>query len=498
QARRDALRHGVTTVFDMFTDPNTIDGMTAERESFDTADTAALFSAGMLATVDGGHGTQFGVDVEPLGNGQVAAEWVAARKAEGSDYIKLAYIPDADYMPSLDLATARAVIDAAHSEGLLAVAHISTQAAAMDLLAAGIDGFVHVFADEPVSDAFLRNAKDAGVFVIPTLAIIASADGRGPGAQLLEDEHLSPYLSGAQKASLGADLGGPYPGFDLELARDNVARMHEAGIAILAGSDAPNPGTAHGASLHQELALLTQSGLSALEALRAATSATAAAFSASGRGRIAPGARADIVLVEGDPTQDIAATRAIAHVFRNGVEVVRDIEASASVGDTLPAQLGTFDQDLSAPEGFAWAPTTDSMMGGSSEASLSHVSPGADASGGALLVDTEVFMDFPYPWAGAYLAVIPEGRTGDLSAWAAVEFDVRGTPGNYRLMLFSTNLFGAPPTGHFDVAQEWTRVSVPVDRFSGYKAGQFTGMAIATPMAQGQYKFEIDNVTLVK
>ena len=78
-----------------------------------------------------------------------------------------------------------------------------------------------------------------------------------------------------------------------------------------AGTDAPNSGTAHGASLHGELQLLVEAGLTPTEALAAATSAPAAAFHLTDRGRIAPGLRADLVLVEGDPTADILQTRAI-------------------------------------------------------------------------------------------------------------------------------------------------------------------------------------------
>ena len=69
--------------------------------------------------------------------------------------------------------------------------------------------------------------------------------------------------------------------------------------------------------------LLTRAGLTPVEALWAATRAPADVFKLDDRGRIAPGARADLVLVAGDPTSDIRATRAIARVFKNGYEVPR-------------------------------------------------------------------------------------------------------------------------------------------------------------------------------
>ena len=94
--------------------------------------------------------------------------------------------------------------------------------------------------------------------------------------------------------------------------------LKEEGVPILAGSDCPNIGTAHGVSLHRELELLVQAGLTPLEALRAATSAPAKAFRLKDRGSIKPGLRADLLLVRGEPTQNILATRDIIGVWKEG------------------------------------------------------------------------------------------------------------------------------------------------------------------------------------
>ena len=97
-----------------------------------------------------------------------------------------------------------------------------------------------------------------------------------------------------------------------------VTRLAAAGVPLLAGTDAGSPGTAHGASLHDELHLLVQAGLSPAAALTAATSAPAAAFGLTDRGSIAPGMRADLVLVQGDPEHDITRTRTLEQVWRAG------------------------------------------------------------------------------------------------------------------------------------------------------------------------------------
>jgi imidazolonepropionase-like amidohydrolase len=111
--------------------------------------------------------------------------------------------------------------------------------------------------------------------------------------------------------------------FSAERAMENVRRLHRAGVTILAGDDAASSLAAIGVSLHGELELLTLAGLSPAEALRAATGGPADAFRLADRGRIARGARADLVLVNGNPLEDIRLTRAIDRVFKNGFEVSR-------------------------------------------------------------------------------------------------------------------------------------------------------------------------------
>jgi imidazolonepropionase-like amidohydrolase len=77
-------------------------------------------------------------------------------------------------------------------------------------------------------------------------------------------------------------------------------------------------GLAHEASVHRELRYLVQAGLTPAEALRAATSTTARRFALHDRGRIAPGQRADLLLVSGDPTASISDTLNIRAIRRRG------------------------------------------------------------------------------------------------------------------------------------------------------------------------------------
>ncbi|MGH7710161.1 MAG: amidohydrolase family protein, partial [Gemmatimonadaceae bacterium] len=102
-----------------------------------------------------------------------------------------------------------------------------------------------------------------------------------------------------------------------------VQRLASKKVPVLAGTDAPSPGQTYGASLHGEMELLVRAGLSASQSLIAATSAPARAFGLMDRGCISPGLRADLLLVEGDPTKDVYATRRIVAIWKRGVRVVR-------------------------------------------------------------------------------------------------------------------------------------------------------------------------------
>jgi imidazolonepropionase-like amidohydrolase len=282
-----ALAFGVTTCLDMFTRHEMAAAARAEQAAGLAAGRADLLSAGTPATAPGGHGTEYGVPIPTLSRPENAQAFVDERLAEGSDYLKIIKDDGSAFgfrRPTLDAATMGALIRAAHARGRLAIVHIATAEDAGEALAAGADGIAHVHSGLPDSE-LARAAANRHVFWTPTLAVIT---------------HDAP--AGARDAALAI-----------------VRSLRDAGVRILAGTDAPNPGTAYGETLHTELVLLVAAGLSPVETLAAATSGAAAAFGLTDRGRIAPGLRADLVLVKGDPSRDIGATRRIAAIWKQGV-----------------------------------------------------------------------------------------------------------------------------------------------------------------------------------
>jgi len=336
-ALEQALRFGVTTVLDMFTTPGRLTAARERRRQLGEQQVADLYSAGILATAPGGHGTEYGIDIPTIEAPEQAASFVAARMGEGSDYIKIVYNAEAGMdarFPSIDQATLRALIAGAHRRDRLAVVHIDNHRSARHALRANADGLAHIFADTPIGADLLELARDRGAFVIPTLPVLEGAAGVGEGA-LLDDPRIADYLDASQRETLrdsfGANRGAAY----LRRAQANVAVLHRRGVPILAGSDAPNPGTAHGASLHRALVLLRQAGLSPAATLASATSVPAQVFGLNTRGRIAPGVIADLLLVTGDPRADITATRGIERIWKDGRSVSR--EAPGDGAKQVPA-----------------------------------------------------------------------------------------------------------------------------------------------------------------
>jgi imidazolonepropionase-like amidohydrolase len=329
QDLRDALQFGVTTVLDMGTlwiTPQSV----RELRSVAAArlDIADVRSAGFGAPAPGGHGTEYqkesGIDVPAVASAELADAYVAARRSEGSDYLKIFIngVRSTDRgMPNLDRERVKALVSAAHARGMLTVAHVENLEDIEMALDAGIDGLAHVWRRGGVNAAVARRLATQKVFLIATLAVL---DGfGGGGATLLADRRLQPYLSSAMKQQLGQSSKQPTAG-DMENSIAVIRSLHEAGVVVLPGTDAMQTiPTLPGVSLHRELELLNRAGMSPVAALSAATARAADAFHLADRGRIAKGLEADMVLVRGDPTSDITATRDILRVWRSGVEVAR-------------------------------------------------------------------------------------------------------------------------------------------------------------------------------
>ncbi|ALE07445.1 hypothetical protein AL755_21435 [Arthrobacter sp. ERGS1:01] len=341
-ALAQSLTFGVTTVLDMFSKPEMVAG--AREQAASRPDVADLRSAGVGATAPGGHPSAMYAPFPTLAAADQAEQFVADRIAEGSDFLKI-FSGIGGLWPSLDFATIKAVVDAAHARGLLVVAHVSSIAGVEEVVSAGVDILAHVPADAELDHVLIARIADAGIAVGPTLATIENTLGEPGGAAVAGDPRLAAALGDAwvRRLSAGAPVVGGRAMPPYSRAEGNARRLAAAGVTLLAGTDAPNPGTVFGASLHRELELLVRCGLSPAQALAAATAEPARVFGLADRGRVEVGLRADLVLVSGDPLADITETRAIERIWRGGTACDRRAFA-ASAAET--EQLDAFDAQI--------------------------------------------------------------------------------------------------------------------------------------------------------
>jgi imidazolonepropionase-like amidohydrolase len=358
RALGQALAFGITTELDMFSGPD----LAAERRTLAACrdDVADIRTATQGATAAGGTLARLIPGLPTVAGPHDAAAFVKARAAEGADYLKI-YLEDPVWYgsPALSPATVRALVTTAHSRRMLAIAHADSATMARMFIQAGGDALAHVLADLDVTPAFLAGLRRRPAFVIATLratAVLSAAHAAQMEADqrdLARHPRLGPYLdpptraafsrpgllsAARARAAAAACAGGR---LDYDGAQRSVAALYRAGIPVLAGTDTNYPGpqhgnailaayTGHGITLHHELALLVRAGLPPAAALAAATSIPARLFGLTDRGRIVPGLRADLLLVDGDPCADITATRNIAAIWRNGTRLHRQPQPALS------------------------------------------------------------------------------------------------------------------------------------------------------------------------
>jgi len=301
---------GISTVLDMCSTTSEIEAMRAASES--EMGLPSYLASGAVATAESEVPAQLYNlrETDTLQLPSDADQFVASRVIgpNRADYIKV--LVDT---PGLNDDTLSALVGAAHRHGKLAIAHATQTRAFARALKAEFDVIMPVPLNGIIDDETVNGMAARGVVCVPSLCMRQArapllrrgAQGGGPFAVLSE----------------GIDDPGVY---DFEYALQNVKKLHAAGVRICAGTEAnqmsPSP-VSIGESIHGELELLVRAGLSNRDALRAATVVPTEVFRLHDRGSLRPGMRADMILLQGNPLEDIGATRRIRKVWLGGVEV---------------------------------------------------------------------------------------------------------------------------------------------------------------------------------
>ena len=209
-----------------------------------------------------------------------------------------------------------AVIDEARALGVQVAAHIFNLEDAKGLLRAGLHGFAHGVRDLMLDDEFMGLlAEHPDLFLIPNLP------ERGPrtdadlefAAETLPAAEIDAMR--AQQAIFEAD-----PNELFETQAGNLMRMHEAGVTVGFGTD----GDGSGWDAHEELFDMVAAGMTPADVIVAATSISAEIVGLDDLGTVAAGKSADFIVLDANPLDDIANTRAIASVYIRGEAVDRD------------------------------------------------------------------------------------------------------------------------------------------------------------------------------
>lgn len=241
---------------------------------------------------------------------------------EGADFIKIMATGGSTRTsypgrPSYTADELRVIVDEAHRFGKLTAAHCASVKGTENSVAAGVDMIIHcVFEDEHGRYEFRQDLAEklalAKAWVNPTLHVVqagiehAEARGRERGRLTEDEEHA---IERSKRS--------------LENRVEATRRMAKMGIRMTGGSDSPWGAYPPGEFV-KELEFLASAGLSNTEALRAGTSGSAESIAAHERaGTIAAGRAADILVIDGDPTEDIAALWKVRDVFKAGVRVDR-------------------------------------------------------------------------------------------------------------------------------------------------------------------------------
>jgi hypothetical protein len=308
-----------------------------------------IFTSGKPITGRGGHpvamiellaprwlasfiGARMATQVESKDESHLAVDSLARA---GVDVVKVYVNQIPPESPRISTALLDAIADRARDHDLRWVAGIGTTQDALDTGRAGTSLWMHGIAKERIPDDQIETLAAFGIPMVATIEapdrIIRSLDGpidpipmerETVPLEILESFYPPPEGFSLALFGFGSLEDADSPG----IAADNLMRLRRAGVTILAGSDPLRGGIFPGAALHRELGQLVSAGLTPAEAIRAAT-LDSATFLANSQpiefGAVRVGLRADLLLVEGDPTKDISRLQDIREVIVDGTPMVR-------------------------------------------------------------------------------------------------------------------------------------------------------------------------------
>ena len=334
-------RYGVTSVLTLGLNRDLVYELRDEQRR-GAVPGASLFTAGR------GIGAPDGAPPVPLAPDQVyrpttpteAVADVQETAAHKPDFVKI-WVDDVfGKFPKMEPAVFKAVIEAAHADGIKVASHVFYLADAKAVIESGVDALAHSVRDQPVDDELVAMMKKRGTFYVATLNVDASFFALADDPALLDDpfltsalapESVQQFRSPEYRAKVAADPNVPKARAALANGMRNLKTLHDAGVHLAFGTDSgANPTRIPGWAEHRELELMVSAGLSPMDALVAATRGSASMLGVSDRGTLQNGKRADFIVLQANPLEDIRNTRKLVSVWHAGREIpARDVAAAA-------------------------------------------------------------------------------------------------------------------------------------------------------------------------
>ncbi|MEY2575454.1 MAG: hypothetical protein QOF80_941 [Verrucomicrobiota bacterium] len=309
-----------------------------------------LFLCGPLFTAEGGHGTEYGKFLPEPMRPAFLAQFVRTPKSteEGRQQVDELAVKRVDAIKGvleagapgypfnrMDVTILRAVTEEAHAKNLPVAVHTGNAHDVDDAVALPADSIEHgSFVDE-ISDATIAEMKAKGIAYDPTLSVVegltsfARSDMSTLKRSLVQQVTQKELLSGTEKAGTNPDLDKMREGLkhwpmSLEVGGKNLLKVWRAGVPLVTGSDAGNFLVLHGPTVQREVELWVAAGIPIEVALQAATLNGAKLLRADSRiGTVAKGKEATLLIVDGNPLQDVRALSSVSAVFMKGERVNR-------------------------------------------------------------------------------------------------------------------------------------------------------------------------------
>jgi imidazolonepropionase-like amidohydrolase len=321
------LAYGVGTIAVMGTDRDLIYTLRKEQQ-------AGKLPGARFYTAGRGFGTKGGIpggagaawDVYRPETGEQARVDVRELAGMHPSYVKMWVDDSYGRVPKMSPEVYRAIIDEAHRHQLRVLAHVYYLADAKSLLAAGVDGLAHSVRDLPVDAELISALKARNVIYLPTLVRDESTFAYADPPVWLGDSFFQMGLVPAVLEKLQSSAFQQHAAADRDLARNraslamaekNLLTLYQAGVRVGFGTDAGMPGRFLGYFEHRELQLMVEAGLTPMQAIVCATH-NAANFLSHDFGTLQPGQRADVLVLDANPLEDIRNTEKIDAIWQAG------------------------------------------------------------------------------------------------------------------------------------------------------------------------------------